>query len=291
MVKNPPLISVVIPAYNEEKFLPKLLTSLQKQAFQIPFEVIVVDNNSTDKTALIAKKFGARVVRETAQGYSNACNAGFKAAKANIIARADSDYVVPETWIYSIWKAFKQDKRRIAVGGPLYPLESFWWENYISYPALVTWMYLLKWAGRGFLFPNIAMKKEYYYITGGFNTQITFGEDQDMCLRLKDLGIVDLVLDVYVHTSMRRARDLGMFKFIVGYSFANQLALWQGKKVKYGINVARVAPTNRPEHPYKPWIYLIGTPVTLIILSISALVFFYTPLQQSIYTLLGTIHP
>ncbi len=280
---NKPAISVVIPAYNEEKFLPKLLTSLQKQTFHLPYEVIVVDNNSTDKTVRIAKKFGVKVVTAQKQGYAHACNAGFEMAQAEIIARADADYIVPPTWLESIWKAFHEDPRRIAVGGPLYPLESYWWENYISYPATVAWMYLLKWAGRGFLFPNIAMKKKYYYQVHGFNTEISFGEDQDMCLRLKDLGIVDLVLDVYVHTSMRRAKDLGMFKFIVGYSFANQLDLWLGKQPKYGLTIARVAPT-KPAIPQKPWIYLIGTPVTLVLIILASVAIFYPPLQHSFST-------
>lgn len=280
--KNPK-ISVVVPTYNEEKFLPKLLESLQNQEFNFPYEVIIVDNNSTDKTSEIAKKYGARIVKETKQGYANACNAGFYNAKADIIARADADYIVPKDWLKKIWVSFQEDKNLTAVGGPIYPLESYWWENYISYPAVVIWMHLLKFLGRGFLFPNIAMKKKAFYETGGFNTVINFGEDMDMCMKLKDIGKVSLDLNVYVHSSIRRAKDLGMFKFIVGYSFANQIALWRGAKVKYGLHPVRVIP-NRPINPKEPWLYLIVTPLSIV--AIVGVIFLasYHPIQQYIQT-------
>jgi len=60
-------ISVVIPAYNEEKLLKKTLESIRDQ-IEKPFEIIVVDNNSTDKTAQVAKKMGAIVIKEVKQG-------------------------------------------------------------------------------------------------------------------------------------------------------------------------------------------------------------------------------
>ena len=57
------MISVIIPVFNEEKFLPRCLESLKNQKFKY-FEIIVVDNNSTDKTAEIAKKFNVILVSE-----------------------------------------------------------------------------------------------------------------------------------------------------------------------------------------------------------------------------------
>jgi len=57
------MISVIIPVFNEEKFLPRCLESLKNQKFK-DFEIIVVDNNSTDKTAEIAKKFNVILVSE-----------------------------------------------------------------------------------------------------------------------------------------------------------------------------------------------------------------------------------
>jgi glycosyltransferase involved in cell wall biosynthesis len=141
--------------------LPHLLQSLQKQTCTIPYEVIVVDNNSTDKTAEIAHKYGAKVVFEKTPGYAFACNAGFAAATGEIIARADADYVQPPEWLQNIWDAFEKDPKLVALGGPLYPLESHVLENVFYYPSIVIWMYLLKLLGRGFLFPNMAVKNHF----------------------------------------------------------------------------------------------------------------------------------
>ena len=59
--------SVVVPAYNEEAFLPETLRSLRRQDYPGAYEIVVVDNNSTDATAEIARSFGVRVVSEPTQ--------------------------------------------------------------------------------------------------------------------------------------------------------------------------------------------------------------------------------
>lgn len=272
-------ISVVIPAYNEELFLPNLLTSLKNQTFSQPFEIIVVDNNSTDKTAEIAKKFGARVIYEKKRGYAHACNAGFTAAKADIIARADADYVLPIDWLEKIWKSFEKHPDVIALGGPLYPLESHFWENIIYYPGIVIWMYLLKALGRGFLFPNMAVRKSAYIKTGGFNTKLQFGEDTEMCLALKRIGKVAFVPSIYIYTSIRRMRSLGFIQTVFGYSFGNQIAMWLGKEANVGLEPVRIIPSGKPQ-TYKPWIFLFLTP-TIIVLLLLFLSSFFLPNSAS----------
>ena len=114
-------ISVVIPTFNEEKLLSKCLESLQKQTVK-PFEIIVVDNNSTDTTAAIAKKMGVKVISEKNQGISFARNAGFNAAKGDIIARLDADTTALPNWIERIKKDIETDGKD-AVFGPAYYLD------------------------------------------------------------------------------------------------------------------------------------------------------------------------
>ena len=109
-------VSVVIPAYNEEKYIEKCLKSVISQ-IKKPDEIIVVDNNCTDKTVEIAKKFGARIVKEKKQGMIFARNAGFNAARYEIIARTDCDTILPKDWISKILKAFK-DPNLGALSGP-----------------------------------------------------------------------------------------------------------------------------------------------------------------------------
>jgi glycosyltransferase involved in cell wall biosynthesis len=63
-----PHISIVIPTYNEEKYLPRLLKQIKQQDFT-DYEIIVADNNSKDKTRSIAKRFGARITKEPKAGF------------------------------------------------------------------------------------------------------------------------------------------------------------------------------------------------------------------------------
>ena len=107
----------MIPAFNEENFIKKSLLSVINQEIDAD-EIIVVDNNSTDKTAEIVQRLGVRVVSEKKQGMTPARNAGFNACKYDIIARIDADVVVPTYWIKTIKKNFGS-KRIDALTGPI----------------------------------------------------------------------------------------------------------------------------------------------------------------------------
>ncbi|HEX7964030.1 MAG TPA: glycosyltransferase family A protein, partial [Candidatus Saccharimonadales bacterium] len=92
-------VSIVIPAYNEERHLAACLEAIRAQS-EPPLEVVVVDNNSTDRTAEIARRYPfVRVVHEERQGIVFARGAGFDAARGDIIARIDADIVLPAGWI------------------------------------------------------------------------------------------------------------------------------------------------------------------------------------------------
>jgi glycosyltransferase involved in cell wall biosynthesis len=110
-------VSVIVPVYNEEKFIKKCLESLTNQQEKAD-EIIVIDNNCRDKTIDIAKKFPVRIVRETVQGMIAARNRGFNEAKHEIIARVDADVIVPPDWIKTIKQDFFQEKID-ALTGPL----------------------------------------------------------------------------------------------------------------------------------------------------------------------------
>lgn len=101
-------ISLVIPAYNEERHLADCLEAALAQT--VPFyEIIVVDNASTDDTAKVARRFkGVRVVHESQRGIAPARNAGFNAARGDIIARIDADTQLPRGWAAHI-EAFYAD--------------------------------------------------------------------------------------------------------------------------------------------------------------------------------------
>lgn len=89
--------SIIIPAYNEEEWLPKTLRAVRKvmDAVEMPGEIIVVDNNSTDKTARVALEEGAQVVFEPINQISRARNAGARAAKGRYLFFLDADTLLP----------------------------------------------------------------------------------------------------------------------------------------------------------------------------------------------------
>ena len=141
--ENPLTISVVIPAYNEEKYLPLILQSIKKQSLT-PFEIIVADNNSTDRTAEIAKEYGARVVHVKEQGNVYAMKGGLDAARGDIIAGVDADTVVSTNWIEVINSAFRDDQVVGATGSiRIADKTAFTSLNNFFYFILVYLLYLL----------------------------------------------------------------------------------------------------------------------------------------------------
>lgn len=114
-----PSVSIVIPAFNEQDFLRACLEAIARQSVR-PLEVIVVDNNSTDRTAEIARTFSfVRVIHERRQGVVFARDTGFNAVRGDIIGRIDVDTIVPTNWVESIQTIFS-DSNVAAVSGVMH---------------------------------------------------------------------------------------------------------------------------------------------------------------------------
>src|SRR5580765_1994505 len=91
---NTPIIDVIIPAFNEEHSIAKVIADIDKNLVR---EIVVVDNNSGDQTGLVASNAGAVVLKETRQGYGAACLKGIdyltkKTAQPDIVVFLDADY-------------------------------------------------------------------------------------------------------------------------------------------------------------------------------------------------------
>lgn len=112
------MISVVVPALNEEKFLPACLESLRNQDYGDEYEVIVADNGSSDSTADIARSQGVRVIAcLKKKGVIYARQAGADAAYGDIIVQADADTVYPGDWLKKIAAQFAAHPGAAAVAG------------------------------------------------------------------------------------------------------------------------------------------------------------------------------
>ncbi len=99
-MKNP-LVSVIIPAYNEEKYIQNALESIKKQSYD-RLETVVVANGCSDNTAKVAREFGARVIETPVVGSSNAKNLGASVANGDIYAFLDADSVMKKGLIQAV---------------------------------------------------------------------------------------------------------------------------------------------------------------------------------------------
>src|ERR1700687_698667 len=114
-------LSFVVPAYNEEAYLPACLESILAQTKDLgdQIEIIVVNNASTDRTREVALGFpGVRVVDEMRKGLTFARQAGFAASSGELIANVDSDSRLTEGWVKTVLAEFAGDAKMVALSGP-----------------------------------------------------------------------------------------------------------------------------------------------------------------------------
>jgi len=202
-------VSIVIPAYNEERYLERCLAALGRQTYPAErFEIIVVDNGSTDATAEIARRFGVRVVSEPRKGVARARQAGFEAARGPIIASTDADTVVPLFWVARIAAHVQAAPTLGGVYGPIYwpdarPMQRLW----LRYPT--TWALWASNRVRRSLWwgSNFAVRREVFHRAGGFPVDWASGEDTDLSLRVSRIAPVRFDRLLVVYASPRRVRE------------------------------------------------------------------------------------
>ena len=118
MQKKTLTLSVIIPTYNEEDYIGACLEAIAKQT-EMPERVIIVDNNSTDKTVEIAKSYDfVEVLTEEQQGVRFARNTGFNAVKTELIGRIDADTRLADNWVTRAKELFASRVDIAAATGP-----------------------------------------------------------------------------------------------------------------------------------------------------------------------------
>lgn len=208
-------ISLIIPAHNEEKYIGECLASVQKYANDL-FEVIVVDNVCTDRTAEIAKSFPfVRVVDQPQKGLLWARQKGFEEARGDLLAYIDADCRLSSNWLSEVTKEFEKNEKLVSLSGPYryYDLSliynffanlSWWLSAPITYRIV----------GYMILGGNFVVKKEVIEKIGGFNTtEVSFyGEDTDLARRIAPYGKAKFKMNFFILTSGRRLLHEGLFK-------------------------------------------------------------------------------
>jgi glycosyltransferase involved in cell wall biosynthesis len=195
------VISFIVPAHNEERLLPRTLRSIQTAAASLgePFEIVVADDGSTDRTGESALRFGARVVRIEARQIAAARNAGARASRGDLLIFIDADTSIDER----VLKAVVDSIQSGAVGGgAIIGFDGFIPRRLRGAVAVFVRVYFhLKLAAGCFLYCTRAAYKK----TGGFDERLFAAEETAMSAALKRLGRF-VVLRERVLTSGRKLR-------------------------------------------------------------------------------------
>lgn len=119
MAKKPLTLSIIIPVFNDEDHLKTCLDSIQKQTVK-PDEVIIVNNNCTDDSIKLAKKYKfVKVIKEPKQSVLYARTKGLNAGKSDILGRIDADTILDKNWVKNV-KSIFEDSGVMAATGPMH---------------------------------------------------------------------------------------------------------------------------------------------------------------------------
>jgi glycosyltransferase involved in cell wall biosynthesis len=217
-------ISVVIPAHNEERYLGACLQSLLAQDFPGPFEIIVVDNDSTDCTAAVAAAFDVRVLCEPRRGVCVARQTGTAGARGQVVVSTDADTVFPQDWLSTIWQTFADDPTAVAATGVITFVDAPWWVRLTAVTFFGLNRRIFAYTGKVNYISgcNTAFRKHAW---SGYNTDLTQGGDEfDLLQKLSARGPVVFQPKMHVRTSSRRFHHgfaYGLFVTVLWYYFVN----------------------------------------------------------------------
>lgn len=210
-------VSVVIPAFNEEFYLEDCLRSLRNQDFRGAVEIIVVDNNSTDRTPIIAAAAGATVLFEERRGVCQARQRGTEHATGDIIVSADADTIYEPDWLTRIVAWFGQHPAGVAVGGPCYFHDGPKWGLRLQ-KMLFGVVSMVQRTGGPVIYvtaTNFAFRRAAF---PGYDTRLTQGGDElDLLRRLRKNGRVAFDSSNAARTSARRMEEGVVYNFAVSF--------------------------------------------------------------------------
>lgn len=187
-------ISLVICTYNRCRYLPEALESITKQTLPAAsFELLIVDNNSTDDTAAIARQFialhpelNARYCFEENKGLSYARNRGMREAQSTIVNYVDDDALLSAGYLEEMLQFFKTHPQAAGAGGKVIPKyetgqEPAWMSKYLNgFVGKIDFGNEVQLFTKAMKYPvgcNMAYKKMFLEQAGGFNTALQFRSD------------------------------------------------------------------------------------------------------------------
>ena len=233
-----PSLSIVIPAYNEEKYIGACLESIIKHGGSAITEIIVADNASTDKTTDVARRYpGVTVVTETKRGANAARQRGYEASRGEMVAFLDADIRMWEGWSVMVMQEFEKNPKLSCLSGPWIYYDMSRWQR-----ALV-WLYFRLLAiptywitGHLAIAGNVVLRRSVLEKMNGLDASIVFyGDDTNTARRASEFGKMKFSLKLVMYTSARRLSQDGLFKSAGAYiaSFLSETILHKPHSAKY----------------------------------------------------------
>ena len=201
------MLSIIIPTYNEEKYLPKLLSCIKKQSYE-NYELIVADADSKDKTRQIAKRYGCKVVNGGMPAVGR--NNGAKAAKGNILLFLDADVQFDKNFLKNAVN--EMQKRKLYVAGCYIKPFGNNAIDKIFFGIFNLWIAITQ-----FFYPNasgggIFCKRDAHKKANGFDETIKLSEDMNYVKRCSKFGKFGILKSAMAYVSVRRFEKEGRFK-------------------------------------------------------------------------------
>jgi glycosyltransferase involved in cell wall biosynthesis len=216
-------LSIIVPAFNEEKLLGETLACIREAASGLEAELIVCDNNSTDRTAEIARQAGAKVVFEPVNQISRARNAGAAAATGDWLVFVDADSFPERGLFQDLIQAIGSG--RFVGGGATVRFDH---ADRVATAAVAAWNAIsraMRWAAGSFVFCKASAFRE----LGGFSTELYASEEIDFSRRLKRLGRLVILRRHPLRTSGRKMRLYSKREYL---SLAARIVLSGGRALR-----------------------------------------------------------
>lgn len=218
MSKKIPIASIIIPTKNEEKLLPRCLYSLTHQKITVPYEIIIVDSNSTDRTVSIARHYKTRIIHQPKIGKVYAFQKGADEARGSILCFTEADCIVPPNWISTITNYLSLHPDVVAISGYYTFYSSTSWLQFlirVGHP-IANSIFRLIYQSSSLRCSNFAIHTSNYRAAGGFISQYKELYDVELGIRIARTGKIHHVPTMTVQTSDRRFRGR-IFQFLTEF--------------------------------------------------------------------------
>jgi len=227
-----PLVSVVIPTLNEERYIDKCLTSIANQDYaRGKFEIIVSDSSSTDKTADIARQGADQFVTSDKRGIAHGRNLGAQHSSGTTLVFVDADVILEKGFLTEIQRSFANENV-VAVTGVPSPMDG---------KLLQRWTYRGTYlivrafnAAKLPFYPGIcvAYRRDVFQKCGGFREDFGIVEDLDLTKRVSQYGRCVVNTKAKAHVSTRRL-DRFAFSTVMFHIYSDLRYLLTGTASKF----------------------------------------------------------